>query len=162
MHDIAPQVVVVDHYDSYPWNLVHLIAGVTGTLPAVVQHDTTTADYVLGFDYVVLSPGPGHPANRGDFAVGGEVCAAGCVTTSRASSRASRRCAPAPSAGSPPDGRADLGVVIRSLTAVGNGTWELGTGGGITVRSTAQDEYAETGWKAERLLQVFGTPLRCN
>lgn len=79
MHDIAPQVVVVDHYDSYTWNLVHLIAGVTGTLPAVVQHDTTTADYVLGFDHVVLSPGPGHPANRGDFAVGGEVLRAGTV-----------------------------------------------------------------------------------
>ncbi|MEU0268652.1 anthranilate synthase component I family protein [Nocardioides sp. NPDC006303] len=61
-----------------------------------------------------------------------------------------------------PDGRADLGVAIRSLTTTGNGTWELGTGGGITVHSTAQDEYAETGWKAERLLQVFGTPLRCN
>ncbi|MGY0540473.1 anthranilate synthase component I family protein [Nocardioides sp. YJ-D4] len=61
-----------------------------------------------------------------------------------------------------PDGRADLGVVIRSLTTPGNGTWELGTGGGITVHSTAQDEYAETGWKAERLLRVFGTPLRRN
>lgn len=79
MHDIAPRVVVVDHYDSYTWNLVHLIAGVTGTLPAAVQHDTTTADYVLGFDHVVLSPGPGHPANRGDFAVGGEVLRAGTL-----------------------------------------------------------------------------------
>lgn len=59
MHDIAPRVVVVDHYDSYTWNLVHLIAGVTGALPAVVQHDTTTADYVLGFDYAVLSPARG-------------------------------------------------------------------------------------------------------
>ena len=79
MHDIAPRVVVVDHYDSYTWNLVHLIAGVTGALPAVVQHDTTTADHVLGFDYAVLSPGPGHPANPGDFAVGGEVLRAGTV-----------------------------------------------------------------------------------
>lgn len=79
MHDIAPRVVVVDHYDSYTWNLVHLIAGVTGALPTVVQHDTTTTDYVLGFDYAVLSPGPGHPANRGDFAVGGEVLRAGTV-----------------------------------------------------------------------------------
>ncbi|MBG6095212.1 anthranilate synthase component I family protein [Nocardioides luteus] len=58
-----------------------------------------------------------------------------------------------------PDGRADLGVVIRSLTTTGDGSWELGTGGGITIHSTAEDEYAETGWKAERLLRVFGTPL---
>ena len=32
----------------------------------------------------------------------------------------------------------------------------------VTVHSTAQDEYTETDWKAERLLRVFGTPLRCN
>ncbi len=52
------------------------------------------------------------------------------------------------------DGRADLGVVIRSLVATpGAGGWryELGTGGGITVRSDVEEEYAETRWKAERL-----------
>ena len=52
------------------------------------------------------------------------------------------------------DGRADLGVVIRSLVATGGaGCWryELGTGGGITVRSDVGEEYAETRWKAERL-----------
>jgi para-aminobenzoate synthetase len=53
------------------------------------------------------------------------------------------------------DGRADLGVVIRSLTTTGDGTWELGTGGGITVRSDVRDEHAESRWKAERLLRVF-------
>ncbi len=54
------------------------------------------------------------------------------------------------------DGRADLAVVIRSLVATGvpgAGRWryELGTGGGITVRSTPEEEYAETRWKAARL-----------
>ncbi len=53
------------------------------------------------------------------------------------------------------DGRADLGVVIRSLTTAGDGTWVLGTGGGITVRSDLAEEYAESRWKAERLLRVF-------
>jgi para-aminobenzoate synthetase len=53
------------------------------------------------------------------------------------------------------DGRADLGVVIRSLTTPGDGSWELGTGGGITVRSDVAEEYAESRWKAERLLRVF-------
>lgn len=33
------------------------------------------------------------------------------------------------------DGRADLGVVIRSLTTTGDSQWQLGTGGGITVLS---------------------------
>jgi para-aminobenzoate synthetase len=53
------------------------------------------------------------------------------------------------------DGRADLGVVIRSLTTDGSGLWQLGTGGGITVRSDVDEEYAESRWKAERLLRVF-------
>jgi anthranilate synthase component 2 len=70
-------VVVVDHHDSYTWNLVHLIASVTGSLPVVVQHDATNAAYVLGFTHVVLSPGPGHPANPADFSVGNEVLLAG-------------------------------------------------------------------------------------
>ena len=53
------------------------------------------------------------------------------------------------------DGRADLGVVIRSLTTAGDGAWWLGTGGGITVRSDPAEEYAETRWKADRLRRVF-------
>jgi para-aminobenzoate synthetase len=54
------------------------------------------------------------------------------------------------------DGRADLGVVIRSLTTTGDGRYVLGTGGGITVRSDLAEEHAESRWKAERLLGVFG------
>jgi len=73
----APDVVVVDHHDSYTWNLVHLVAAVTGVLPAVVQHDETSPEDVLAHSHVVLSPGPGHPANPDDFAVGREVLAAG-------------------------------------------------------------------------------------
>ena len=56
------------------------------------------------------------------------------------------------------DGRADLGVVIRTLvaTSAGDGwAYTLGTGGGITVRSDVDEEYAETRWKAERLLGVL-------
>jgi para-aminobenzoate synthetase len=53
------------------------------------------------------------------------------------------------------DGRADLGVVIRSLVSAGDGTWTLGTGGGITVHSDVESEWAEARWKAERLRAVF-------
>jgi anthranilate synthase component II len=66
-------VVVVDHHDSYTWNLVHLVAAVTGSLPTVVQHDEVSAADVLAFSYVVLSPGPGHPDSPTDFSVGREV-----------------------------------------------------------------------------------------
>jgi para-aminobenzoate synthetase len=53
------------------------------------------------------------------------------------------------------DGRADLGVVIRSLTTTGDGRYTLGTGGGITVQSEAGEEYAESRWKAERVLRAL-------
>jgi anthranilate synthase component II len=69
----SPKVVVVDHYDSYTWNLVHLIAGITGVLPAVVQHDEIAPDFLDDFDHVVLSPGPGHPADLRDFSLRGAL-----------------------------------------------------------------------------------------
>jgi para-aminobenzoate synthetase len=59
-----------------------------------------------------------------------------------------------------PDGRADLGVVIRSLVgredgdAGGGWCYEMGTGGGITVRSDLAEEYAETRWKVDALRSV--------
>ena len=60
------------------------------------------------------------------------------------------------------DGRADLGVVIRTLVAnpvepgAARFRYTLGTGGAITVRSDAAGEFEETRWKAARLLSVFG------
>jgi anthranilate synthase component 2 len=69
----VPDVVVVDHYDSYTWNLVHLVASVTGVLPTVVQHDEVSPEEVLAHSHVVLSPGPGTPDDPADFAVGREV-----------------------------------------------------------------------------------------
>ena len=70
---MTPDVIVVDHHDSYTWNLVHLVAQVTGVLPRVVQHDDVAPEDVLRHSHVVLSPGPGHPASPVDFAVGTAV-----------------------------------------------------------------------------------------
>jgi anthranilate synthase component 2 len=68
------RVLVVDHYDSYTWNLVHLVAAVTGDLPDVVEHDTVgLLERLPTYSHVVLSPGPGHPANPVDFALGPAV-----------------------------------------------------------------------------------------
>ena len=53
------------------------------------------------------------------------------------------------------DGRADLGVVIRSLVTAGDGRWTVGTGGGITVLSDVAEEHEEAALKARRLLEVF-------
>jgi anthranilate synthase component 2 len=70
---VRPDVIVVDHHDSYTWNLVHLVAAVTGVLPRVVQHDEVSPDDVLRHSHVVLSPGPGTPDSPADFSVGTAV-----------------------------------------------------------------------------------------
>jgi|SRR4051794_18945807 anthranilate synthase component 2 len=77
----APRVVVVDHHDSYTWNLVHLIAAVTGALPEVVEHDEVGVDSLLDgrYSHVVLSPGPGNPDDIRDFAVGRDVLLRGDI-----------------------------------------------------------------------------------
>lgn len=54
------------------------------------------------------------------------------------------------------DGRADLGVVIRSLFRSGGGPWTWGTGGGITVHSEVEQEWTETLWKAARVSGALG------
>jgi para-aminobenzoate synthetase len=54
------------------------------------------------------------------------------------------------------DGTADLGIVIRTLVHHGE-RYELGTGGGVTVRSRVEDEYVEAGWKAANLLRALGS-----
>jgi len=55
------------------------------------------------------------------------------------------------------DGSADLGITIRSLVHR-DGRYELGTGGGITVRSRCEEELTETGWKVQTLLSALGLP----
>jgi len=67
------RVVVVDHHDSYTWNLVHLVAAVTGALPDVVEHDEVAVAGLAGFSHIVLSPGPGRPDDPRDFALGRAV-----------------------------------------------------------------------------------------
>jgi anthranilate synthase component 2 len=69
------RVLVVDHHDSYTYNLVHLIASVTGELPVVVEHDEVASEALMarGFSHIVLSPGPGSPDVERDFSVGRDL-----------------------------------------------------------------------------------------
>ena len=76
----APDVVVVDHHDSYTWNLVHLIASVTGVLPAVVQHDEVDGrGRARPRVRRPLARARAARTTRSDFSVGREVLLAGTV-----------------------------------------------------------------------------------
>ncbi|HEV7770331.1 MAG TPA: aminodeoxychorismate synthase component I [Solirubrobacterales bacterium] len=65
------RTLLVDNYDSYTYNVFHLLAGVSGEEPIVVENDAISwrALSRWDFDAIVLSPGPGHPAKWHDFGV---------------------------------------------------------------------------------------------
>jgi para-aminobenzoate synthetase len=69
------RVLLVDHYDSFTFNLAHLIAKATGAMPFVASHDQFTWEHVLEYapDAIVLSPGPGDPANPADFGLSARI-----------------------------------------------------------------------------------------
>jgi anthranilate synthase component II len=59
-------IVVIDNYDSFTWNLVHLIGPLVDAI-RVVRNDETTAQALLAEapDAIVLSPGPCTPNEAG-------------------------------------------------------------------------------------------------
>jgi anthranilate synthase component II len=61
-------ILVVDHYDSFTYNLVQLIEGL-GRTTEVVKSDGASAEELVAREpeAVVLSPGPGHPRDAGSF-----------------------------------------------------------------------------------------------
>ena len=68
------RTLLIDHYDSFTYNLFHLLAIVNGEEPVVVQHDIAWKSLCKlhrqqDFDNLVLSPGPGHPARAADCGI---------------------------------------------------------------------------------------------
>ncbi len=63
---MAPRVLVVDNYDSFVYNLVQYL-GELGAEPDVVRNDEITVAQALDRapDAVLISPGPGSPADAG-------------------------------------------------------------------------------------------------
>ena len=58
------RILVIDNYDSFVFNLVQYLAQI-GAEVEVRRNDEIAADYPLGFDGVLLSPGPGTPQDAG-------------------------------------------------------------------------------------------------
>ncbi|MEU5691995.1 aminodeoxychorismate synthase component I [Actinosynnema sp. NPDC020468] len=72
------RTLLIDNYDSFTYNLFHLLGEVNGEPPAVVSNDDRfdLAD-LRHFDNVVISPGPGRPERTADFGICADVIAAG-------------------------------------------------------------------------------------
>lgn len=62
----SPRVLFIDNYDSFVFNLVQYV-GELGAETEVVRNDAARVDELLdgGFSHVVISPGPGSPADAG-------------------------------------------------------------------------------------------------
>jgi para-aminobenzoate synthetase / 4-amino-4-deoxychorismate lyase len=62
----GPVIVLVDNYDSFTYNLAHLLLRRGGHVE-VVRNDEVSAADIAGFapDGIVISPGPGTPAEAG-------------------------------------------------------------------------------------------------
>lgn len=58
------RILVVDNYDSFVFNLVQYLAQL-GAEVEVRRNDEVTVDEARGYDGILLSPGPGTPAQSG-------------------------------------------------------------------------------------------------
>ena len=69
------RTLLVDNHDSYTYNVFHLLAGVSGEEPIVVDNDAVSwrALSRWDFDAIVLSPGPGNPQRWHDFCVCNDI-----------------------------------------------------------------------------------------
>jgi anthranilate synthase component 2 len=59
------KILVFDNYDSFTYNLVHLVEKITKEKVEVYRNDQISLDEVDRFDRIILSPGPGIPEEAG-------------------------------------------------------------------------------------------------
>ncbi|MCS7145170.1 MAG: aminodeoxychorismate/anthranilate synthase component II [Nitrososphaerota archaeon] len=68
------KVLVIDNLDSFVYNIVQYL-GELGVHPLVFRNNKLTLEEAIKLDpdAIVISPGPGHPADRRFFGVSGDV-----------------------------------------------------------------------------------------
>lgn len=58
-------ILMIDNYDSFTYNLVHMLESFDGVSVTVKRNDQLTLAEVEPFSHIVLSPGPGIPSEAG-------------------------------------------------------------------------------------------------
>ena len=59
------KIMILDNYDSFTYNLVHILKELTGGPVDVHRNDAITIEQVNKYDKIVISPGPGVPDQAG-------------------------------------------------------------------------------------------------
>src|SRR6201985_1437283 len=62
---IVARILVFDNYDSFTYNLVHLVEKLLGQKVEVHRNDKIALEKVKEYDKIILSPGPGIPSEAG-------------------------------------------------------------------------------------------------
>ncbi|MFH1784922.1 MAG: aminodeoxychorismate/anthranilate synthase component II [Candidatus Micrarchaeota archaeon] len=67
-------ILIIDNYDSFVYNLFQYLSKLDKDV-RVIRNDQITIDAIkkLRPDAIILSPGPGHPANKRDFGVCADI-----------------------------------------------------------------------------------------
>ncbi len=60
-------ILVIDNYDSFTYNLVQLVEKTSGCRVRVQYNDEIALDEIKNFDKIILSPGPGVPQEAGNL-----------------------------------------------------------------------------------------------
>ena len=69
------KLLVLDNYDSFTYNLVHVVKAIGGADLTVLRNDQLAASDALEFDKILLSPGPGIPEEAGVMPEIIKICA---------------------------------------------------------------------------------------
>jgi anthranilate synthase component II len=59
------KVLVIDNYDSFVFNLVHMLYNLNVEDITVIKNDKISLDEIQSYDKILLSPGPGIPKDAG-------------------------------------------------------------------------------------------------
>ena len=59
------KILIFDNYDSFTYNLVHMVERITNEKADVYRNDKISLESINEYDKIILSPGPGLPCESG-------------------------------------------------------------------------------------------------
>ena len=59
------KILIFDNYDSFTYNLVHMVERITNEKTDVYRNDKISLESISEYDKIILSPGPGLPCESG-------------------------------------------------------------------------------------------------
>ncbi len=62
---MSSNILILDNYDSFTYNLVHAVEEITGQAPDVFRNDQIDVPACDRYEHIIISPGPGLPEESG-------------------------------------------------------------------------------------------------